>query len=61
MESITLSAQEDYLYREFEEFHKNKCDSDVELIITQTAIGIIVEAACKYCGERTDITDYDCW
>lgn len=60
MESITLSAQEDYLYREFEEFHKNKCNSSVELIITQTDIRIITEVVCKCCGEYIDITDYDC-
>lgn len=61
MENPTLAPLEDYLYRQFESEHKIHCDSDVELIVTKTTIGIIVEVACKKCGERIDITDYDCW
>lgn len=61
MENPTLTPLEDYLYRQFESEHKNHCDSDVELIVTKTAIGIIVEVACKKCGERIEITDYECW
>ena len=57
MENPTLAPLEDYLYRQFESEHKTHCDSDVELIVTKTAIGIIVEVACKKCGERIDITD----
>ena len=60
MENPTLSPLEDYLYRQFESEHKTQCDSDVELIITKTNIGFIVEVACKKCGERIDITDLEC-
>ena len=61
MENPTLSPLEDYLYRQFESEHKTRCDSDIELIITKTNIGFVVEVACKKCGERIDITDYECW
>ena len=59
MENFTLAPQEDYLYREFESEHKEQCDSDVELILTKTGIGIIVEVVCNTCGERKNITDYN--
>ena len=36
MGDYTLSSSEDYLYREFELDHKEQCDSDVELIFTET-------------------------
>lgn len=61
MGRFILTPTESYLYKKFEEKHKEKCNNDVELIFTETALGIIVEVACKKCGERIDITDYDCW
>lgn len=61
MGDYTLSSSEDYLYREFELGHKEQCDSDVELIFTETCIGVKIEVYCPIRGERKNITDYNVW
>lgn len=54
-----LSEQEQKDYKAFRDKHYKDCNSSIiEIIVTGTGIGDIIELNCKKCGTRVDITDF---
>ncbi len=71
MAIFELNEIENNRANKFKKWHKRcrpKNNNDMfpqyapfQYIFTQTSIGIGVDIICPYCGNKKDITDYNCW
>jgi hypothetical protein len=58
---IYLGEKESRSFESFKEKHFKSCRSQSSVTITQSGIGLKVDATCPVCHKTKDISDYKSW